>query len=470
MEDFMRKNYFNGFMVPMWIACLFFITGIVYANNDYHGNTCATATLVDINSTTFGMINSAGDVDVFRIDIPAPGASLIVSTKSKIDLSGILKDSNCKLIEEDDDSGELFNFKIGPKLLNEGTYYVLIRHFSQHGTGGYEFHVKSDPVIDFTYSTKISWEEYHQVTRGVKTSCRGTKWPECSSRKCEATGIIQVPFEQEVTLVADHNSSRRCMDKKKRYKIDDGEWIGTSGTAKVNVKQQVELYVYGKTCHNWNCCHEECSVWVNATLIEKSDDKENISENFEGSLQINTVQVINTIPIPEPVENGVNKNLSCVATTDNPNVKLYCQQEEDHFDIYASATIKKNLLLDLDLSAESSVMKPTINIIAYPDYGNRFKNLNGTVQNIENSEYSVMVLIYTDTWEIKPYKHRPLTPIREDGSWECDITTNGSDHQASKIAAFVVPSDFQLTINDNTFHNIPEEIADASIANAIIKR
>ena len=37
---------------------------------------------------------------------------------------------------------------------------------------------------------------------------------------------------------------------------------------------------------------------------------------------------------------------------------------------------------------------------------------------------------------------QPLTPLRTDGSWTCDITTGGLDEQATQIAAFVVPQDY----------------------------
>jgi hypothetical protein len=465
--------------IPLSIACMFFTMCIVYADQDDHANTCVEATPVDINSTNFGIIGTAGDHDVFRIDIPAPGASLTISTKSKTDLFGVLKDSNCNVLAENDDSGELFNFKIGPQILNEGSYYILVRHYSNFGQGDYELHVKSDPVIDFTYSTKVSWTEYKQTTRTVETSCRGTKWPECSSRNCRANGIIELPFEQEITLNAGQNSDRRCKDKKKQYKVDDGEMLDINGSTTVNVKQKVEMHVYGETCHNWDCCHEKCHVWINATILEKSADQEDVQENLKESIQINSVKVIKRIPVPKPLQNGVNKNLSYEATTQNPNVKLECREENDYIVIYASATTKKSAIAGLSdlsgLSVASNVMatnamKPSINIISYPDYGNRLKNLHGVVQNVASSEYSVIVMIFTSMWKVKPYQSNPLTPIREDGSWSCDITTNSGDHLAAKIAAFVVPSDFQLELNEETFRNFPEEIVDASIANAIVSR
>ena len=122
------------------------------------------------------------------------------------------------------------------------------------------------------------------------------------------------------------------------------------------------------------------------------------------------------------------------------------------------------------LSVSNHVMTPSININSQPEYGNRLKNLKGNVQNATPSKYSVIVLILTNKWEIKPYNNKPLTPIREDGSWSCDITTNFGDHLAVKIAAFVVPSDFQMEVNEQSYMNVPAEIIDASIAHTIVAR
>jgi len=466
----MFKIIINGIAISLWIVCIFFSTGIVYAVQDDHGNTCVEATPVDINSKNVGKIEAAGDHDVFKIYIPAPGASITFSTRSKIDLYGILKDSNCEVLSENDDSGEQFNFKIGPKILNAGSYYIIVKHYSDFGSGDYELHINSDLVIEFNYSTKISWSEYEQTTRRVETSCRSSKWPGCSSRSSEASGIIEVPFEQEMTLFADHNSASKCQEKTKRYKVDDEEWTGVVGEAKVNVKEKIDLYVYGKTCHNWNCCNKKCSVWINATFFEKTADQEDIQQDFTESMQINSVKVVKRIPVPKPLEKGVYKNFSCKATTENPNVNLECRNENDYFVIYASATTKKNELAGLSMASANTLMRPSIHIISYPDYGNRLKNLQGVVQNVNASEYSVIVMLLTDKWQVKPYQITPLTSIREDGSWSCDITTNHRDHLAVKIAAFVVPSDFQLETNEQSYQNFPEEILEASIANAIVAR
>ena len=51
----------------------------------------------------------------------------------------------------------------------------------------------------------------------------------------------------------------------------------------------------------------------------------------------------------------------------------------------------------------------------------------------------VAVYIYVRGWRTKPTWDYPLTPIQNDGSWVCDITTGGNDQEATSIAAYGVP-------------------------------
>jgi len=86
---------------------------------------------------------------------------------------------------------------------------------------------------------------------------------------------------------------------------------------------------------------------------------------------------------------------------------------------------------------------PSIEITYYPPYGNRIKNLRGVVHNIEPDKNKVLVFIFVKKWIVKPYKYSPLTPINNDGSWQCDITTGRGDNEATKIAAFIVPNNYK---------------------------
>jgi hypothetical protein len=473
----MCKKCIQFIMIPIWIICL--LSTNIWAKDDDHGNTCEDSTSVYMNSSIYGMIETSGDVDVFQLDVQAPGASIAILSKSKTDLYGILKDSNGNVIAEDDDSGELFNFKIGPQILKEGRYCVFVKHYSNHGLGGYELEIKGEVMINFKYTTTMSWTDYKYVKHVVNTSCKSKGWPECSSRSCSQEKEIEVPFEQDIALYADHNSATNCKEKTKRYKIDDDEdWTGLYKGENVHVKKKIALSVYGKTCHNWNCCGKTCSVWIDVNMFDKVADSDHLetNEDNEDSIEIGITKIIQRIPIPDSkYENGLVKNLSLEVTSDNPNVKVSFQQKEDEFVIYASASSKPkgmaSVITQLDIpSTMSTQAKPIIKLIDVPEYGNRLKNLKGYVENVDSSAYSVLIFTLNDKWEVKPYESQPLTPLRNDGSWKCDITTNSGDHLAKKIAAFVVPSDFQWEISTKNDQNIPEKVLDASIANIIVSR
>lgn len=104
---------------------------------DDHGETPATATLVDPNSTTLGNLEGVGDVDVFRIDLPSDG-TLTVSTMGTTDTVGTLLDASEEFLGKDDDSGDVPNFEIS-QTLSAGTYFVVVEGFSRSTTGSYTF-------------------------------------------------------------------------------------------------------------------------------------------------------------------------------------------------------------------------------------------------------------------------------------------------------------------------------------------
>ncbi|MCB4743984.1 MAG: PPC domain-containing protein, partial [Sulfurovum sp.] len=89
---------------------------------------------VGSNSTTSGRINSAGDVDWFKIVIPRAG-TFTVETNGITDTKGVLYDANGTEITSDDDSGSGHNFKIS-RSITVGTYYVTVRHRDSSVTGG----------------------------------------------------------------------------------------------------------------------------------------------------------------------------------------------------------------------------------------------------------------------------------------------------------------------------------------------
>lgn len=96
-------------------------------------------------------------------------------------------------------------------------------------------------------------------------------------------------------------------------------------------------------------------------------------------------------------------------------------------------------LIQKALGLEQSMSTPTIKFTYIPLYGS-FKNLTGKVANINPTNYRIAAYIYVNNgWRTQPYTNHPLTSIRSDGTWTCDITTRANDQLATKIRAYLVP-------------------------------
>ena len=108
-------------------------------NNDDHGDNRATATLVEIPSTTAGQLGR-GDRDYFRIDV-GQGGRLQLETTGSVDTYGELYNSAGTKIEDNDDSGQGHNFRIATSTLEAGAYYLMVRGFSSANTGSYSLSV-----------------------------------------------------------------------------------------------------------------------------------------------------------------------------------------------------------------------------------------------------------------------------------------------------------------------------------------
>jgi hypothetical protein len=124
-------------------------------------------------------------------------------------------------------------------------------------------------------------------------------------------------------------------------------------------------------------------------------------------------------------------------------------------------------LLAIDARAAASVEFTSV-----PAYGS-FDNLQGKVYGIKPSDYRAAVFINVSAvWWSKPAcagAYTTLTAIQADGTWTADITTGGSDQNATQIAAFIVPASANLpcVLGANC---LPDSILQQSIASAITTR
>ena len=89
---------------------------------------------------------------------------------------------------------------------------------------------------------------------------------------------------------------------------------------------------------------------------------------------------------------------------------------------------------------------PVLVVTNLPAYGSS-QGLGGVAAGVAPAQYSVAVCIYVPGygWVSKPTCAGLSSRIQPDGSWTTDITTGGSDSLATRIAAFLVPSNAPLT-------------------------
>lgn len=95
---------------------------------------------------------------------------------------------------------------------------------------------------------------------------------------------------------------------------------------------------------------------------------------------------------------------------------------------------------------------PAIELTYVPPRGSH-DDLKGQVWHVMPADYRVVVYIYVvGSWWIKPYYANPTTVINPDGTFITDITTGGSDSNATSIVAYLIPTTYNppLTYNQAT--------------------
>ena len=111
---------------------------------------------------------------------------------------------------------------------------------------------------------------------------------------------------------------------------------------------------------------------------------------------------------------------------------------------------------------------PEITITSMPAYGSS-GYIQGTTQCAAPASYRIAVYIYTTSWWAKPYAASPLTAIQSDGSWSCNVTTGAGDTEATRFAAFLVPTSYTppLLLGAST---LPDELYTRSVDYQIANR
>ena len=117
---------------------------VVLAQDD-HGNTRATATVVEAPSTTAGRIETRGDKDYFRFELPSE-TRLTVQTTGGTDTYGRLFRGDT-LVRSNDDSESSLNFRITEATAQAGTWYVEVSEYGDNGTGAYTLQVELTEIL-----------------------------------------------------------------------------------------------------------------------------------------------------------------------------------------------------------------------------------------------------------------------------------------------------------------------------------
>ncbi len=127
--------------------CVLLAGGEIQAQDvDRQDDTFVTATDLTLGASAQGVINTAGDVDYFRFEIPGDveAKDIWIYTTGPTDTSGQLFDGGFTLLASNDDSvlGSMrHNFHMGANLA-PGVYYVEVRGY-ETATGPYILHTRT---------------------------------------------------------------------------------------------------------------------------------------------------------------------------------------------------------------------------------------------------------------------------------------------------------------------------------------
>ena len=111
---------------------------------------------------------------------------------------------------------------------------------------------------------------------------------------------------------------------------------------------------------------------------------------------------------------------------------------------------------------------PGVEFTHIPPYGST-ENLEGRVTNVNVNAYGVAVYVYVGGWWSKPTFAQPLSTIRSDGTWTCDITTGGSDAYATQLAAYLVPLTYAPPLAEG-WPQLPDALASNAVASLRVTR
>lgn len=110
-----------------------------------------------------------------------------------------------------------------------------------------------------------------------------------------------------------------------------------------------------------------------------------------------------------------------------------------------------------------------LELTSVPAYGS-YLHLKGVVKHEDAARVRVAVYIRVHGgWWTKPYWDAPATPVAADGTFSVDITTGGQDEQASEIAAYLIPAEYNPP-GVRGEQELPAELLEKSLAHVEVTR
>ena len=115
-------------------------------SGDDHGNEFLAATRIKVGSTSAGIIELGGDIDVFRFDLKYP-ITVLTKSSGNTDVFAEILDNAGQLLASDDNSRDSNNFMMKLPLL-PGPHFIRVKHYAPDGTGDYILTLESSELYD----------------------------------------------------------------------------------------------------------------------------------------------------------------------------------------------------------------------------------------------------------------------------------------------------------------------------------
>ena len=151
-------NVIGSDLMPRAIKYTAALYELFWLRTHDQGNSTATASDISVGAAAYAEIYPAGDHDYFRFTVTAPGKYAIY-TRGAANTYGMLYNGSGVALTQDNDSGQLDNFRIQRNITTPGTYYIEVMGGTPGETGNYELRITNlappnPPVVSALTPTK----------------------------------------------------------------------------------------------------------------------------------------------------------------------------------------------------------------------------------------------------------------------------------------------------------------------------